>query len=72
MPVNPLFFSFFPSFFLVFCLFLFLFVVVVFAVDCDVCRTVSQLIILVFGDMRFDLVWSNCELMIRPEVTQCG
>ena len=42
-----------------------------FAVDRGVCRTVSQL----FGcvlDLSFDLVWSNCECVIRPEVTLCG
>ena len=27
---------------------------------------------LCFGDLPFDLVWSNCECVIRPEVTWCG
>ena len=45
-------------------------IMVVFAVDCVACKTVSQLFYLCFGGLRFDLVCStNCECVIRPQVT---
>ena len=42
---------------------------VVFAIDCVVYETVSQMFISV---LRFCLMWSNREYLIRPEVTPCG
>ena len=38
---------------------------------CVVCGTVSRSFTC-FGDLRFDLVWSNCEGVVRPNVTLCG
>ena len=43
----------------------FFFVLVVFAMDFVVGRTVRPLFTRVFGDLSFDLVWSNCECVIR-------
>ena len=41
----------------------------VFAFDSAVCRTVSDLLSLVcFVHLRFDLIWSNYECVIFPEV----
>lgn len=43
----------------------------VFAVYCAECRTVSQCFIC-FGELRVDLVRSNCKCVVHPELTLCG
>ena len=44
---------------------------VVFAVCCVECKTVSQCF-MCLDDLRVDLVWRNSKCVVHPELTLCG